>query len=122
MRNIFYSSDKKKAMKYYEDFVQQHEKDFPSAVKSLSNSLQSCLTYLNFPEEQWVSLRTSNPIERLNKEFKRRTHSMEIVAGENSCYRLLAFISLKMEPHWRCTPIGKNSTKHFKFFKKIKDI
>jgi len=36
-------------------------------------------------------------IERLNKEFKRRTKPMEIVAGENSCYLLLAFISLKME-------------------------
>jgi putative transposase len=29
------------------------------------------------------------------------------VAGEAACYRLLAFISLKMELHWRTTPIGK---------------
>jgi hypothetical protein len=39
--------------------------------------------------------------------FKRRTKSMEIVAGENACYRLLAFISLKMEVHWKRNPIGK---------------
>lgn len=32
---------------------------------------------------------------------------MEIVAGEVSCYRLLAFISLKMEPAWKKTPLGK---------------
>ncbi len=32
---------------------------------------------------------------------------MEIVAGENSCYLLLAFISLKMEMSWRRTKIGK---------------
>ena len=32
---------------------------------------------------------------------------MEIVAGENACYRLLAFISLKMELHWRSSPVGK---------------
>ncbi len=49
------------------------------------------------PEEEWISLRTTNIIERLNKEFKRRTKSMEIIAGEISCYTLLAFISLKME-------------------------
>ena len=69
--------------------------------------MESCLTYLEFPEDEWISLRTTNVIERLNKEFKRRTRPMEIVAGENACYRLLAFISLKMELHWRSTPVGK---------------
>jgi len=32
---------------------------------------------------------------------------MEIVAGENACYMLLAFISLRMELHWKSNPIGK---------------
>jgi putative transposase len=32
---------------------------------------------------------------------------MEIVAGEHACYRLLAFISLKMELHWRSNLVGK---------------
>ncbi len=69
--------------------------------------MESCLTYLEFPEDEWISLRTTNVIERLNKEFKRRTRPMEIIAREKACYRLLAFISLKMELHWRSTPGGK---------------
>lgn len=77
------------------------------AVKLLTQSTDACLTFFNFPEEEWISLRTTNIIERMNKEFKRRTRSMEIVAGENACYRLLAFISLKMELAWRSSPIGK---------------
>jgi transposase-like protein len=40
------------------------------------------------------TLRATNAIEQLNKEFKWRTKPMEIVAGENACYLLLAFISL----------------------------
>jgi putative transposase len=32
---------------------------------------------------------------------------MEIVAGEQACYTLLVFISLKMELHWRYSPVGK---------------
>jgi putative transposase len=32
---------------------------------------------------------------------------MEIVAGEAACYRILAFISLKMEIHWKSAPLGK---------------
>ena len=56
---------------------------------------------------EWLCLRTTNVIERVNKEFKRRTKPMEILAGERSCYTLLAFVCLKMEVHWRMKPIGK---------------
>ena len=40
-------------------------------------------------------------------EFKRRTKPMEIVASENACYTLLAFVCLKMELYWRSNPIEK---------------
>jgi putative transposase len=49
-----------------------------------------------------------NPLrDRLNQEFKRRPRPVEIVAGELSCYRLLAFIAFKMEPHCRANPAGQ---------------
>jgi putative transposase len=107
MRSILYASSKKKAMEFFESFTQRWEKEVPSAVKCLSRSIDSALTFMSFPEDEWISLRTTNIIERLNKEFKRRTKSMEIVAGEKACYTLLAFICLKMELHWRSNPIGK---------------
>ncbi|MDY7038221.1 MAG: transposase, partial [Thermodesulfobacteriota bacterium] len=107
IRSIFYASSKKKAMEFFKVFKMKWQKDLPSAVKCLENSIESCLTYLTRPEEDWISLRTTNIIEHLNKEFKRRTKPMEIVAGENACYMLPAFISIKMEAHWRANPIGK---------------
>ncbi len=107
IRSIFYASCRHKALAFFEKFKATWEKDLPSAVKCLENSLKSCLTYLDFPEEEWICLRTTNVIERVNKEFKRRTKPMQILAGERSCYTLLAFICLKMELHWRSKPIGK---------------
>ena len=97
MRSVFYADTKKKALSFFEEFRKKYDKEIPSAVKCLEASLESTLCYLAFPKDEWLSLRTTNPIERLNKEFKRRTKSMEIVAGEASCYNLLAVISLKME-------------------------
>jgi len=91
IRSMFYASSKKKALEFFEQFVEKWETALPSAVSCLDRSIQSCLTFFHFPEEEWISLRTTNIIERLNKEFKRRTKSMEIVAGENACYRLLAW-------------------------------
>lgn len=110
VRSIFYASSKKKALEFFEQFKRRWQKELPSALKCLENSLESCLTYLQFPNEEWICLRTTNVIERVNKEFKRRTKPMEIVAGERSCYTLLAFICLKMELRWRSKPIGKVPT------------
>ena len=118
MRSIFYASSKKKAMEFFDIFKERWQRDLPSAVKCLENSLEACLTFFICPEEEWISLRTTNIIERLNKEFKRRTKPMEIVAGENACYTLLAFICLKMELHWKSNPIGK-VRKNLPFFQKL---
>jgi len=107
IRSIFYASSREKALEFSTQFTEHWQKEVPSAVKCLKNSLDSCLTFFDFPEEEWISLRTTNVIERLNKEFKRRTKPMEIVAGETACYTLLAFISIKMEIHWRSNPVGK---------------
>lgn len=107
LRSIFYASSRKKADEFAVNFAAKWEKDLPSAVRCLANSLDVCMTFFSFPEEERISLLTTNIIERLNKEFKRRTKPMEIVAGENACYLLLAFISLKMELARRNNKIGK---------------
>ena len=120
VRSIFYASTKSKATEFFESFKAKQENELPSAVKCLETSLESCLTYLQFPEEEWICLRTTNVIERVNKEFKRRTKPMEILAGERSCYTLLTFVCLKMELHWRSKPIGKVAG-NLPFIKKMAD-
>ena len=109
LRDIFYAPSKKKSLEQYESFVEKYQPEIPSAVKSLSNSIHSCLSFYSFPKEEWISLRTTNVIERVNKEFKRRTKSMEILAGEESAYRLLCFVALKLELNWRSVPLGRNN-------------
>jgi putative transposase len=116
IRSIFYASSRKKAMEFYEQFKDKWKATLPSAVTCLEKNIKSCLVFYDFPSEEWISLRTTNIIERLNKEFKRRTRSMEIMAGELVCYRLLTFICLRMELHWRSNPIGKASN-NLPFFK-----
>jgi putative transposase len=107
MRSIFYASSQEKSLSFYEDFKTKWEPLVPSAVSGLDQTIESCLTFFRWPQEAWVSLRTTHIIERLNKAFKRCTKPMEIVSGEQACYTLLAFISLKMELSWRSSPVGK---------------
>lgn len=105
VRSIFYASTEGKAREFFANFKANYNNEIPSAVKCLESSLNETLAYLKFPEAEWKALRTTNPIERLNKEFKRRTKPMEIVAGEKSCYNLLVVISLRMELYWKRHPI-----------------
>ena len=106
LRSIFYASSKEKALAFYEQFNQKWESTLPSAVKSLDNSINSCLTFFAFPEEEWISLRTTNIIERLNKEFKRRTRPMEILAGADFDNELILSVASLWEIAIK-TSIGK---------------
>ena len=105
VRSVFYASPEKKAREFFSKFKKNYEGEIPSAVKCLESSLDQTLAYLKFPKEEWKSLWTTNPIERLNKEFKRRAKPMETVASEKSCYNLLVVIALRMELYWRRYPI-----------------
>jgi putative transposase len=67
--------------------------------------------HYEFPPEHWAALRTTNPIERVNKEFKRRSKSMETVSP-NGLAALLAFVALRLEYGWATTPITSNKLKN----------
>lgn len=107
MRSILYASSKEIVRQFFAEFKAKGETQFPSAAKCLEKSLDACPTLCNFPEEEWISLRTTNIIDRLNKEFRRKTKPVKIVIGERSCHAFLAFISTKMECYWEANPIGK---------------
>jgi len=70
LRSIFYAPSLEKAKELFQTFRDHWEREVPSAVKCLSNSIDSSLTFFKYPQEEWISLRTTNIIERLNKEFK----------------------------------------------------
>ena len=108
LRDIFYASSRSKALSSFDEFTRTYEALVPSAVTCLKNVITECLNFYSFPREEWISIRTTNVIERVNKEFRRRTKSMEILAGESSAYRLLCFIALKLELGWKSSPINKN--------------
>jgi len=60
------------ANKAYREFVVKWKKLAPKVVTSLEEAGEELLTFYGFPTSQWKSLRTTNAIERLNGEFRRR--------------------------------------------------
>jgi hypothetical protein len=81
-------------------------KDAGDAVDRLERDIEALLAHYAFPPEHWDALRTTNPIERVNKEFKRRSKAMEVVSP-NGLKPLLAFTAIRLEYGWvqtQCRP------------------
>lgn len=112
MRKVFYASSKTRAKTAMRDFETKWEIKYPSATKCLRKDINSCLRFYDFPQQHWLSIRTTNPIERLNKEYKRRTKVMEILNGEQCLYRILFYISKRMEKYWKKHKIGAGIELH----------
>ncbi len=116
MREVFYAGDSLSAKRALERFRDKWRVIYPDAVRCMERDFDAVTAFLEFPELEWMHLRTTNIIERLNKEFKRRTKPMEIVAGEESVYLILAFVAMKMEVSWRNAPFRNSGFRKLKPF------
>lgn len=93
LRAIFYQTSRTKADQEAAAFVVKYEKVYPTAVACLQRDLDACLTFYGFPENHWKYIRTTNCIERLFGEVKKRSHKMAAAfRNEDSC--LLLFFAV----------------------------
>jgi transposase-like protein len=93
LRAIFYQQNREAAEQEIAAFCEKFEPIYPTAVACLKRDLEACLTFYAFPEVHWKTIRTTNVIERLFNEVKRRTKKMAAAfRNENSC--LLMFYAI----------------------------
>jgi putative transposase len=86
LRTIFYQANREKADQELAAFIAKYEKVYPTAIDCLNRDLEACLTFYSFPQKHWKFIRTSNVIERLFGEVKKRSHKMAAAfRNENSC-------------------------------------
>jgi putative transposase len=107
LNRVFYAANEAAARTAFFAVKDRWGKLFPSAVGRIEKDLDSLLTFFQFDATYWTVLRTTNPIERLNKEFKRRTKAMEVTGGEISTYRCLAYVAQTMEYSWSFHPLSQ---------------
>ncbi len=77
------------AHKAYDAFLRKWSKLLPDVAASLEEAGQELLTFTRFPKSQWKSLRTTNVLERINGEFRRRTKTQGSFRHEHSALILL---------------------------------
>jgi putative transposase len=113
---VFYVGSRLGAKRALKQLTAKWKAIYPDAVRCVEQDFDAVIAFLECPEEKWMSLRTTNGIERLNKEFKRRTKPMELAAGEESVYRILAFVAMKTEMSWKKAPFRNSGFRKLKPF------
>jgi transposase-like protein len=99
-RAIVAAEDAMTAKKAHAGFVKKWEKLCPAVAKSLLEAGDELLTYFSFPKSMRKSLRSTNSLENLNREFRRRTKTQASFPNEDAAvtllYGLIAFGQIRM--------------------------
>jgi putative transposase len=100
LKAIFKVRREKSARALAEEFVELYGKRFPKAVAVFEAGIGDALTYLSFPGSHHPRLRTTNMLERLFKEVKRRTRVVGVFPNETSASTLATEIALRSSEEW----------------------
>jgi putative transposase len=100
LKAIFRVRRVKTAEALAEEFVELHGGRFPKAVSVFEAGIGDALTYLSFPGNHHAKLRTTNMLERLFKEVKRRTRVVGVFPNETSASMLATEIALRSSEEW----------------------
>lgn len=100
MRDIFTSPTIEMAREMTRKIVEEYRKRAPEFAKWLEENIEEGLTVYQFPKEHWRKIRTSNGIERMNREIKRRTKVAVLFPNKASALRLVTGVIIEIHEEW----------------------
>ena len=100
MRDILNSPTLEMAQEMKRRAIEKYAKRAPEFAKWLEENVEEGLAIYQFPKEHWKKIRTSNGIERVNKEIKRRTRVAVLFPNKESALRLVTGVVIEIHEEW----------------------
>jgi transposase-like protein len=101
IHQVFRASSYAQALKRGRALIAQFRDRYEAAMECLERDLEECVTYLRFPSVHHIRIRTTNRLERLNGEGRRRTKVIPRFPTERSCLSLLFASLVTASKRWR---------------------
>jgi putative transposase len=102
LRQAFLQSDRAQASAMLRHVADQLRQKWPKLAAFIDDSETDVLSYLDFPEQHRSKLHSTNPLERLNKEVKRRADVVGIIPNEAAIVRLIGAVLLEQTTSGSC--------------------
>ena len=100
IRAVFGASSLHEAKRLLADTVQRYRSVAPKLAVWMEENLVEGLMVFAFPAAHWRLLRTTNGLERLNQEIRRRTRVARLFPNEASCLRLITAVVMEISDEW----------------------
>ena len=108
LRNVFNAPDRSEAERQLQLLVRKYAKSAPKLVAWLETDLPEGLTVFGLPAAHRRKMRTTNMLERINKELKRRTRVATLFPNEASTLRLVSAVLSEITEDWETGKIYLN--------------
>lgn len=100
LKGIWLAPNERTARDRASMLIDKYEKRFPKAIECLENGLDDSLTFYAFPTLDHRKISSTNMIERLNREIRRRTRVVGIFPNEDSYIRLVTTYLMEYAEDW----------------------
>jgi putative transposase len=100
IRQLFTAPDGDEARRRLRDAIAQFEPRLPKIAALLADAQDDVLAFYAFPAEHWPKLRSTNPLERFNREIARRTDVVGIFPDDPSLIRLVSMLAIEANDEW----------------------
>jgi putative transposase len=100
LRNVFDAPDRPEAERLLDKVVKSYEKSAPKLAGWLVENVSEGLTVFGYPKKHRRRIRTSNMVERLNQEIRRRTRVVRVFPNVASCLRLVSAVLMEISEDW----------------------
>ena len=101
LRGIFAAPDSSSALKLASSVANKwRQKGSEKVSEHIEEHIEECLSCLAFPESHRRRIRTTNSLERLNQEIKRRTRVVRIFPNRGACLRLVSALAIEQSEEW----------------------
>jgi putative transposase len=100
MKGVFVQRDDKSARSKAAELVRQFQARFGKAMEIFEAGIDDVLSYLHYPQPHRVRISSTNPLERLNLEVRRRTRVVGIFPHTGACVRLIGMLLVEKHEDW----------------------